>query len=109
MAVSSITALVGLRHYSIQIEAVILAFRRVHKVSLPIACIVLPRAVDVVFRVVEELDPVGDPAHHARNGEQDGVHVGGETHCSVDQSRIEVNIRIKLAGDEILIFQGNLL
>lgn len=56
------------------------------KLTFRMSGIVLSRPVNVVLGIVKELDPMRDPACHSGNCEKDGIHIGGETHCSVDQA-----------------------
>src|SRR5690348_10151359 len=60
----------------------------------------LPRPCDLLLVVVEHFLPLGEPPRGARNGEQHGEEVRREGHRSIDQARIEVDVRIELAGDE---------
>src|SRR5699024_10762817 len=68
----------------------------------------LPRAADLGGRVVDHLAPLGDPARGAAHGEQRGEHVRGETHGLVDQTRVEVHVRVQLALDEVVVGEGDL-
>lgn len=77
------------------------------KRSLPIPNIILPRPIDIIFTIVKEFNPMGDPAGHSGDCEEDGVHVGGEAHCSVDQAGVEIYIGVQFAGYEVLVFKGD--
>jgi hypothetical protein len=68
----------------------------------------LARSVDVVFGVVEEFDPVSDPANDSRDGEKNGVHVSREAHSSVDEATVEIDVRVELSTDEVLIRKSDL-
>lgn len=67
--------------------------------SLSIPNEVLSRPVDVILLVIQEFDPMSNPTGHTGNREQNRIHIGGETHCPVDQPRIEINIRVQLPCD----------
>ncbi len=49
------------------------------------------------------------PARHAGDGEQHGEHLHREAHRLVDQTRVEVDVRVQLAVDEVGVRQGGLL
>src|SRR5215831_16083480 len=65
----------------------------------------LPRADDLLIRVVEHLLPLRYPAGRARNREEHREHVDGEAHRLVDQARIEVDVRIEFPRDEVLVLE----
>src|SRR5437762_6404149 len=67
----------------------------------------LPRPRDFLLRVEQHLFPLRNPAGGARNGEQHGKHFDGEPHRLVDETGIEIDVRIELARDEILVLQGD--
>ena len=52
---------------------------------------------------------MGDPASHSRDCEEHWEHIGGEAHCLVDHSRVEVHVGVELALDELLVLQGDSL
>ena len=58
---------------------------------------------------VEQLLEVREPARRARNREQHGEHLDGEAHRLVDQARVEVDVRVEAARDEVVVGQGDLL
>jgi hypothetical protein len=45
----------------------------------------------------------------AAEGEQHGEHPGGEAHRLVDQPGVEVDVRVELALDEVVVGEGDLL
>src|SRR3972149_7705366 len=49
------------------------------------------------------------PARGAGDGEQDGKHVHGEPHRLVDDAGVEVYVRVELALDEVVVFEGDAL
>src|SRR4051794_8308573 len=65
----------------------------------------LARARDLLVGIVEHLAPLRQPAGDARDREEDREHVHRELHGLVDQARVEVDVRIELAFDEILVFE----
>src|SRR5665647_1358609 len=64
---------------------------------------------DLELRVGDHLAPLGDPARQPPEREQHGEHLGREPHRPVDQPGVEVNVRIQLALDEVLIRERDLL
>ena len=56
----------------------------------------------------DHLVPVGDPADGARHGEDDREHVGRDADRLEDDAGVEVDIRVQLALDEVLVFQRDL-
>ena len=51
--------------------------------------------------------PLADPADGARNGKQYREHRCRKSHGAQNNPRVEVNVGVELARDEILIRQGN--
>lgn len=45
--------------------------------------------------------PVCEPANCSRNSEQHREEIGGEAHGAVNQTRVEINIRVELTLDEV--------
>ena len=70
---------------------------KVNELTLGVTSIVLPGTIDVVFGVSQELHPMGNPPSHTRNGKKHGEHVSRETHCSVDEATVEIDVGVKLA------------
>src|ERR1700730_8438759 len=68
----------------------------------------LARTADLLVRVLDHLAPLADPADGAGDREQHGEHRGREAHRLQRDARIEVDIRIKLAVDEIGIAERDL-
>src|SRR3954463_9527649 len=69
----------------------------------------LPRAGDLLVLVEQHLLPLREPARGARDGEQDREHVDREPHGLVDQARVEIDVRIELPLDEVLVLEGDAL
>src|SRR5437763_16860579 len=72
-----------------------------------VAKINLARTGYFLFRIEEHLFPLRDPARSARNRKQHGEQGHRESHGLINQAGVEVHVGVKLALDEILIFQGD--
>ena len=94
-----LSSFVSLRGNCIDNIIVVFPLGSFNECSFPISYIVLPRPVDIVLSVIQELDPVSNPSGHSWDSEQDRVHVCGETHGSVDQAGVEIHIWIELSGN----------
>lgn len=73
------------------------------------SCVVLSRSDDVVFLVIEVFHPVSEPSCDSRDSEEYWEHICWESHCSVDDTRVEVDVWVELSFDEELIFEGDFL
>src|SRR6201987_3638973 len=78
-------------------------------VALRRAGVDLARPGNLGRRVVQHLLVVRQPAGEAADGEQHGEHVRREAHRAVDQARVEVDVRIELARDEVVVRQRPIL
>src|SRR6267143_791330 len=67
----------------------------------------LARACDFLLGVEKHLFPLRDPPGSARNREQHGKHGHWETHRLINQAGVEIHIGIKLALDEVIVFEGD--
>ena len=105
---SGLPSLVFLRTHRVDVEVVVLSLRHLNELPFAVPDVVLSRSVDVVLGVVEELGPVSDPADDTGNCEEDGVHVGGEAHGSVNKAAVEIDVGVEFSGDEILVLEGDL-
>src|SRR3990172_2779657 len=85
------------------------ALRQGNEVAAPGADVHLAGAGDLLLRVLDHLPPLGKPAGVAGDGEQDGKHVHGEPHRLVDDAGVEVYVRVELALDEVVVFEGDAL
>src|SRR5690606_9968011 len=65
----------------------------------------LARTADLVFRIGDHLFPLGDPAHRAREREDAGEHRGGDAQRLLHDARVEIDVRVELLLDEILVFE----
>src|SRR5688500_1621018 len=77
-------------------------------VALVVARVALPGLHDLLVHL-QRLDAVGQPAGRAGDGEEHCEHLDGETHGLVDQARVEVDVGVELAVDEVGVGQGDLL
>src|SRR3712207_2446239 len=68
----------------------------------------LPGTADLGGRVVDHLAPLGDPAGQPAEGEEHGEHPRREAHRPVDQAGVEVDVRVELALDEVVVGEGDL-
>ena len=71
-----------------------------------VAGVNLARTVDLGIRVVVHFLPVGDPAGQTADGKHHGKHVRRDAHGAVEDARVEVHVRVKLARDEVVVLQG---
>src|SRR5699024_186659 len=69
----------------------------------------LARAADPRLGVLDHLAPLRDPTGQTADREEHGEHIRRESECLVDQTRVEVHVRVELALDEVVIGQGDLL
>lgn len=76
---------------------VVFPFRVGNKISFAVASIILPGAIDVVFLVIEVLNPMCNPACYSRNCKENRIHVRWESHRSVNKSRVKINVGIKFS------------
>src|ERR1700722_16636033 len=74
-----------------------------------LASIQLAGAADLLLRILDHLLPLGDPANGAREREQNREHVGWEAHRFQRYAGIEVDVRIELLLDEIIVVERNAL
>src|SRR5215470_12345079 len=76
---------------------------------LLLADVELPRTRDLLLGVGGQLGPLCHPAGRPRNREQHGEKGGREAHRLVDDARIEIEIRIEPARNEVLVLERDLL
>ena len=67
----------------------------------------LTRATDALGRVLNHLIPLGNPANSPGNREQHGEHGCRNSDRSEDDAGIEIDVRIKLPLDKVIVFKGN--
>ena len=63
----------------------------------------LPWSDDLVVLVLDKLVPVGEPSLESWQCEENGEVLGRESNCFVDDSRVEVDIWVQLAVNEVLV------
>src|SRR6266571_7047160 len=68
----------------------------------------LARPADLVFGVADHLLPLGDPAHRARQREDAGEHRYRDAEGALHDPRIEIDVRVELALDEIIVLERDL-
>jgi hypothetical protein len=73
----------------------------------PLACpgIELARPADALYRVLDHLRPLRDSSRSAGDGKERGEHLNREAERLERYPRIEVDIRIELLLDEIVVTQ----
>src|SRR5712691_6843366 len=74
-----------------------------HELPPPGAVIELARAADLVLGIGDHLLPLGDPAHRARKREDAGEHRHRDAEGALHDARVEIDVRVELALDEILV------
>src|ERR1700722_20360682 len=74
-----------------------------------LASIQLTGATDLLLRILDHLLPLSNPANGAREREQNREHVGWEAHRFQRYAGIEVDVRIELLLDEIIVVKRNTL
>src|SRR4051812_16475821 len=65
----------------------------------------LARAADLGGGALDHLFPVRDPTGEPADREQHGEHLRGEPHGAVDEPGVEVDVRVELPLDEVLVAQ----
>src|SRR3989337_294610 len=69
----------------------------------------LPRPGDPWVRIEQPLLPLREPARRAPDGEEHREHLDREAHGLVDEARVEVDVRVELVLDEVLVLERDLL
>src|SRR6266446_4756913 len=73
------------------------------------ALVELARPADLVLRIRDHLLPLRDPAHGAREREDAGEHGDRDAERALHDPGIEVDVRVQLPGDEIVVLERDLL
>src|SRR5699024_9144970 len=60
---------------------------------------------DTSFIVGDHFAPLCDPTWETTQGEQRGEHPVREAHRAVDQARVEVDVRVQFALDEVVVVE----
>src|SRR5690554_2448480 len=76
-------------------------YLRSRHVPLGLAGVQLTRTPDLVVGIGQHLVPLRDPAHRTRQREDGGEQRSGNTDGTLHDTRIEVNVRVQLALDEV--------
>ena len=84
-----------------------LAFFTRDDVALIVSRVHLTRAVDAGRLVVHELEVLSNPTRQAAHPEQNGEEVGREAHGPVNEASVEVDVRVQLAVDEVVVLEGD--
>src|SRR5713101_2371742 len=69
----------------------------------------LARPADLVFGVADHLLPLRDPAYRAREGKNASEHRHRDAERALHDPRIEIDVRVELALDEIIVLERDLL
>jgi len=86
-----------------------LTLSHVYVVTGGVSFVNLSGADDLVIGVFNEFRPVSEPSCESGEGEKDGEHLSGDAQGLVDNSRVEVDVRVELSLDEVVVTQGHLL
>ena len=79
----------------------------VHVVTPRCPLVDLPWPHDLVVGVLNELVPVRQPADEAWQCEEHREVLCRDSNCLVNDSRVEVHVRVKLPLDKVVVAQGN--
>src|SRR2546427_12274675 len=69
----------------------------------------LARPADLVFGVADHFLPLRDPPHGTRQREDAGKHRHRDAEGALHDPRIEIDVRVELALDEIPVLERDLL
>src|SRR5262249_16473039 len=75
------------------------------EVALGRARVDLTRARDLLLGIAHHFLPLGEPAGRPRDREEYRKHLDRKSQGLVDHSRVEVDIRIELARDEVIVLE----
>ena len=93
---------------AVNVELRLLPLLQRHVVASSKTHVVLSGTDYLVLRVVKELIPVSKPPSNSGNHEKYGEHVSRKSHGLIDDSGVEIDVRIKLPLDEVGITQSYL-
>src|SRR6185369_6726160 len=74
-----------------------------HVIALGSAGVELARTADLLVGVGDHLIPLRDPAYRSSEREQRREHVGREADRIEDHAGIEIDVRVELLLDEIIV------
>src|SRR5438105_5242651 len=80
-----------------------------HQIALWRAVVELARPADLVLGVADHFIELGDPADRAREREDRREQAHRNADRALHDARIEVDVRVQLAGHEVLVFERDLL
>ena len=78
-----------------------------HELSTGVALVDLAGTHNLVLGVLNELVPVSEPAGKTGQGEEDSEHLSGDAEGLVDHTGVEINVRVELSLNEVLVTQSN--
>src|SRR3954464_11326200 len=78
-------------------------------IARALARVDLARPRDLLLLVLDHLQPLGDPAARSRDREQHGEHADRHLQRLVDEPGVEVDVRVELAVDEVVVLERDLL
>lgn len=104
---SCLSSLIFLRANCLDIKVMVLSFWHLYELSFTISDIILSWPVNVILCIIQELSPVSDPSNDSWNCEENRVHVSWESHRSVNESTVKIDIWIQFSCDKVFIFQSN--
>src|SRR5690606_17881985 len=93
----------------VRARAWLLPPRHLHVWPLVLPDVDLSRSRDLLVLVLQHLLPLREPACSARDCEEHREHVDREAHRLVDDARIEIDVRIEPARDEVVVLEGDAL
>src|SRR5215467_10624294 len=73
------------------------------------AVVQLARPADLVLGVGDHFLPLRDPAHGPGEREDAGEHRDRDAESALYDARIEIDVRVELAADEIVVLERDLL
>jgi len=79
------------------------------KVALRVAFVNLAGTHNLVVGIVDKFVPVSEPSGQTGQGEENGEHLGGDAQGLVDDSGVEVNVRVELSRDKELVIESDSL
>src|ERR1700751_4140374 len=85
------------------------ALADVDVIAAPRAGVQLPWPANAHVGIGDHLLPVRHPADGARDREHHREHRAWNADGAVDDARIEIDVRVELAADEVLVLESDLL
>src|SRR5665647_1410153 len=85
------------------------ALGRRHELERAVAGVDLLGPGDLLLLVLHELQPLREPARRTADGEEHGEHLGREREGLIDQAGVEVDVRVEIAGHEVVVLERDLL